>query len=326
MLSNPTIRTCPPCPAAFTRRHRPQGHAVVRAEERLELAGARRASPTRPGWPWPSPSRRTARRRSSARRPRSRPRSRACAAEPLKVVGTPSRIATSSPGLSLPARYSPDRSRALAVVGADEGDLRPRSARTVGVELVVDVDDRRSRRPGPSCRPRRGPWNRPGRSRCASTCWAIICSTSFDLGGEVELVLDPVGDQLVLGGVCFAWWSLAPVSIVLKNSLASDFMTSAIRGREGVAEGAFWHAVPAAPTTLARAKSTEASRPAVACGHIVPHSKDGHPAGGGLRWVDRRALPSGFSFRKRRSSNGPPSEQPLHPRPWPRHRLLCALR
>ena len=51
-----------------------------------------------------------------------------------------------------------------------------------------------------------------------------------DLSRDVELVLDAVDDQVVLRGVLHAGAALAPSAMVLKNSLASDFMTSAIRG------------------------------------------------------------------------------------------------
>src|SRR6185295_3169824 len=114
--------------------------------------------------------------------------------------------------------------------------------------------------------------------------------------------------------------------MVRKNSLASDFMTSAIRGREGVADGAFWHAVPAAPMTLARAKSIRRLvRPSLAGISFLTRKTGLGPAEAydgstdGLCRLDSR---SGSGARRMAL----PPRQPVHPRPWPRHRLLCALR
>ena len=71
-----------------------------------------------------------------------------------------------------------------------------------------------------------------GAMTMACTCCAIICSTISTCRERSNSSLVPLA-MSSYSAACACWCAVAPSCIVLKNSLASDFMTSAMRGFAG---------------------------------------------------------------------------------------------
>ena len=172
----------------------------------------------------------------------------------------PSMIATLSPGVQSFRERVAYRARAGTIVRADE--------RHVETRLLEDAGDRACCR----CSTTRMPASlarlstatsaleSAGAMTMALTCCAIICSTRFDLLGEVGFVLDAVDDEVVSGGVR-RLMRLAPSAIVAKNSFANDFMTSAMRGRPSAAGGAVACAPPVSVGGALQPASDNQARP-----------------------------------------------------------------
>ena len=130
------------------------------------------------------------------------------------------------------------------------------------IELVVDVHHDDARLPGALLQTvnerlgvRRGNDNRTDLLR-------DHLFDQVDLLGDIEFVLDAVGQEVVSSSAWAAWCFLAPFGHGQKNSFASDFMTSATR--------AAWRRRPGlcsrGPATPAAARRRAAARPVVTTG------------------------------------------------------------
>ena len=131
--------------------------------------------------------------------------------------------------MELPRQRLADAARSGTVVRADKWHLQPFLLQHLGIEPVVDVDDKNPRVAGTLQRRDHG--FRVGRrddDRINPLRHHLL--DQIHLLGQVGLVLDAVDDEVVTVSACAAWCCFAPSAIVLKNSFASDFMISATLG------------------------------------------------------------------------------------------------